>query len=842
MDPGKESGLGPGEHKLSHKGKLIWRKSLPLTLRGARVTDTGRVIGVGRTEKRVGETGEYWWEREQRMLIIGADGAIIANEANRSLDERQVVVQAHLDRVLILTVDDSGHEVRYWRTYKLSTGEFEGNWSTSYPFSVFKEKALRGKAGLYLRESRPVPDTDLVLLHWWYTNYKYPSNHASDAYSKDGGVFSLVDQDGQTVWTLERREAYTIRNNEVEDANLERFVKSHGTIINTKSMGRFALWLPLEKTSTEFVAIRQGDGWEVSSQPPEPFSWQAPAPPEEAIPLPKLKLPLIAKTHLGPIPAQVPIPAVRDVWEFGFQTNGNLQFIRREVSAESMVLLDAEGAEAQVVPLPQTNPEGELLKWLSCHGNTWYAATAEADDYKSHKLYRFNPAHETLEAVEPKSGFRFPTISRLIPLGSGGFVLLGTYRYSNTSTTVLAKIAQDGDVEFDLSSYSLVEQGLDYFTPKDFAITADGLIAVLSVVGNDVEILSAEGKFIRTIDLETAWKKEPYYPTYIGADPDGGFWVEDDHQLWRMNSEGQLLTKIAPRFPDGSKIEFDEFQVAANGAIWKTDRRVLASFGADGGRGPLFGTPPSTESIADPFYAQIDRLGRILINDDSNGSWHVFDSEGAVLFACRLPDAVDTDDQPFVGIDGKGHVHIPSRDPEYESYLLYRFSPTGEPERIVKFPAHRMMFVRDTDSYWADTYNNFELFNAQGKAKVSVRRRPDRDWWHYVTDWQLSSDGSTLAVLDSGTLCLFDGAGENGSQITLPRGAGAWDVAVTGGWVALGGGSGHVALLDRRDQSFHKVVTPTNENLWRWGFSPSGRELWGVDIQAQELYRYALPQ
>ncbi|MCP5023948.1 MAG: hypothetical protein GY930_19550 [bacterium] len=555
-----------------------------------------------------------------------------------------------------------------------------------------------------------------------------------------------------------------------------------------------------------------------------------------------MKLRLLSKTHLGEVPEPLPDPTIRDIWGFGFQADGNLQFLRGAGDAWEMVLLDAKGSEIRAIPLPLYDPTGEQLEWHSCQGDVWYASTSPLDRTQDASLYKYEVVKGKLERVKGQDGFIFPSISRLIPTADGGFVFLGTYRHKSTSTDILAKCDRAGNILFRLSDYSLSKQGLRYFTPSDFTITSQGLIAVLSNVGDEIDILSHDGKFIRAFELEAVWKEEPHYPTYIRSDPKGNFWVADRGRLWHMDPKGQLLGNISPQLPSGSIFQQNNFQVAPDGTIWKTNQIVLASYSPSGEEGLILGRLPKETSISEPEYGQIDPLGRVLIGDLSNGSWHVFDTNGKWLHVCELPKQNETEDYPKVGVDPEGRVYIPILDPEYEHYFSYRFSAKGEPQEIVELASHRMQFTGTAGSYWANTYVNLELFDQNGNSQVSIRRRPDQDWWHSLRDYHVSHDGGTLAVLDAGTLSLFDHKGKNGTQMALPNEVSSHQVSAGQNWIALAGWGGQVALLNRTDQSFNVVEIPLNDNAWHWGFSPSGTELWGVDIQALELYRYALPR
>lgn len=253
-----------------------------------------------------------------------------------------------------------------------------------------------------------------------------------------------------------------------------------------------------------------------------------------------------------------------------------------------------------------------------------------------------------------------------------------------------------------------------------------------------------------------------------------------------------------------------------------------------------------------PRNASIDQFGQILISGASdNGSVFVFDREGKHLSVCRAPQASGLQLSGPCAVDDRGIIHVPTiQDVGYHSHM--RFAPAygavGEVDlraRDVEFDPHQARYWRRNPE---DAFR-LERIGSGGLAELTVARRPDKKWWRNIRDFDLSSDGATLAVLEARrdgyrdrdlVLAIFDGNGENGTQIELPD-MDASCVSASRDWIALTDYHTTVMLVDRRDASLHRLPLEPSANEWTWGFSPEGDELWGVEAAALTLHRFALP-
>ena len=119
------------------------------------------------------------------------------------------------DRAIVRVADGTWTARHSWRAYRLSTGESLEDWVPALPIE------LSDRERLHLRDARAVPGTELLLLHWWHA--KFP---------KRGGVFSLVNESGETVWSLARLEDSRIPDDEQAEYLLERWIDENGAILS----------------------------------------------------------------------------------------------------------------------------------------------------------------------------------------------------------------------------------------------------------------------------------------------------------------------------------------------------------------------------------------------------------------------------------------------------------------------------------------------------------------------------------------------------------------------------------------------------------------------------------
>ncbi len=342
----------------------------------------------------------------------------------------------------------------------------------------------------------------------------------------------------------------------------------------------------------------------------------------------------------------------------------------------------------------------------------------------------------------------------------------------------------------------------------------------------------------------------------------------DDRLECLVNDHGAILDVATEgRFSlwfvqQEQRVDFRAVRDPETIGAWRVEETGRSDFAPSG---PHLAPPPpgielervararlNSSELLDPGPAKVDHLGRVLIQDLGTGTVHVFDREGRCLFSCE-PDPADVEHMTsigriavsreggvFVEIEERGWGHIPLR------YL--RFSPGGSRMGPVDLGDGWVVFQPGTDQRWiADTYGwEITLVDAENRNRERILRRADGRWLENIWDCAAGPDGSLLVLDGEGKsdLVLYDPQGAALEVIPLPDAISKFRVALSRDWIWVGGSGPGGTLLRRSDGSMRGFAAgPTERRIppWTFGFSPDGRELWGIEGKALTLHRFALP-
>ena len=126
-------------------------------------------------------------------------------------------------------------------------------------------------------------------------------------------------------------------------------------------------------------------------------------------------------------------------------------------------------------------------------------------------------------------------------------------------------------------------------------------------------------------------------------------------------------------------------------------------------------------------------------------------------------------------------------------------------------------------------------------------------WFSSIAEVSVGSDGS-LAVLESGrwfghgtALSFYDAEGDPVRTVETPAGTRSYDLAFAGDWVAMERneeGAVTQLLFNTSRDSFYDLDLDQlleRDGNWYLFLSPTGKELWAVDLRALTLERFRLP-
>ena len=128
----------------------------------------------------------------------------------------------------------------------------------------------------------------------------------------------------------------------------------------------------------------------------------------------------------------------------------------------------------------------------------------------------------------------------------GCFVARAITRSKYSSEEELISFDPSGHVRWRIKrDYSGGDAAL--FSSTDVTVTTRGLVAVLDVIRNTVQLFSAKGEFIRVWKLQEIWGRVPSYPTDTAADTNGGVLIKDFQgkpPVVRMDANGKVISQL----------------------------------------------------------------------------------------------------------------------------------------------------------------------------------------------------------------------------------------------------------------------------------------------------------
>ncbi|MCE5267171.1 MAG: hypothetical protein LLG00_04740, partial [Planctomycetaceae bacterium] len=550
VDPTEMYGQGKGNCRLMKNGKTIWARTLPYTFCEAILTDNGQVAGYAYTNGREGFSRENDSHGHFIIAVLGADGKALTEEkhwreASSYPDGSPTPLVAGIvtDRsnqrfVVRIMAPDVNRGDEEWWVHSLTDGKrlvvlnphptTRGQWSDN-------ER---------LFDARSVPSTPLVLTHW----SKFDKEH--------GAVFTLVDlndSDAKPVWTLALDGDYSVPGNDKAEDAIWEHVREHGVIFEAKEPSRFAIHAVKPRQRIDYsVQKRAGGGWLVKEVRRTPYEFPRPDAAQKTPAFPEIELKEVAAVRLRG-GQQRNESVIRDIWEFDFDKNGNLGALSARRNEEPHLLYLTQRGEVLKdlrVPLGKPLPSGKYSGPVGI-GDGKFVLTISG--YGEHDKTRCFVADFDAGTVKELTHFRSPNITALAGFPDGRFAALTVSSAGYTWSHGLNLFDAEGKLVWDKVEWGSNKPG-DLLSPEDLCRYGDDSIAVLDVIRHTVQLFDASGKFVRRIDLEKAWKREPNHPSHIAADRQGNFAICDfnaQFPLVQTDSNGQIQHQCTVKFANG---------------------------------------------------------------------------------------------------------------------------------------------------------------------------------------------------------------------------------------------------------------------------------------------------
>jgi sugar lactone lactonase YvrE len=732
-----------------------------------------------------------------------------------------------------------------WRVFNLSTGDDVATVDAPRP-----DDSVRT-----VMDVRIVPDTPLVLMHWWHFDNRATKN--------PGGVFTLVDLSDPKrpaeVWRQVLAGDYV-------DA-MER-VRKEGAILRCDQPRRFDLHFVAEKSRVGFEVTPGPNGlggeWVTREVAREPYEW----PPDlaKAAPAPA-KLAEIALKSLGEVKLVMPAPPatqpVRDVWAFDVDDRGRVGFVRGEQGEGggcSFVVVDANGKPVVDVTRLSSDTSQPKIAWLT--GDRWVVtASRPGHDKQSRAWFVDIDAAKRRASLQPIEKFEASKVESLCATGDGGFAALCARHERSSITDELYCYDKSGRRRWMIQGSSGNNSIL--FSPKAVAFdpTGGGSIVVLENIRNKLQLLSPHGERRRTIDLKQSFGKKPNYPTDVTVTSHGTFVIHDFNgspPVWWLKNDGSLLDRFRPHFPDGRKLEIRDLRIGPKDRIWASDGSMLVRLDEKGVVDLALGATPGADVAEQAGDVAFGKGGEIHLASSRGGVVRVFDSSGKLLRTLK-PDAADfgsNTDINRVLVDGEGDVYVAAWD---GPYLRLRSDGTrvGWEKQSLDTVREKWAFQPGTRKRWVAGYENVWLTDEAGKPLRQIRRQPDRRWLAHPDAIAVAPDGSLAVSASDGMrtgaqgsrLNIYSPAGEPVRTIPLPDGQPSVRLAFDGrrAVIAQSVRGGTELFLVTVDDGSLKRLTLDGKTLlpdghWVPAFGPDGRELWLTDLSAKEksIRRFAV--
>lgn len=838
VNPGDRSGAGPGNYRLTRRGKEVWSGRRDFTLWDARVTDDGTVAGYS-----YGAGYEGWAHKgnDFRAVILDGRGQARLNaselrKSSRFLHQPNsptasgMFIDEHGDR-FVIRVDhpDINRGVEEWRTYRLSTGKPVGRYQPRQAYPA-RER------GLWILAAEPIRGTPLTLINWWDFNASVVS-----------AKFSLVDPETKPVWNLDLPRDYQVSGEAGEALQAE--IRQHGAILDVQMPRSFEIRFAAASQRVRFdVAPEWGRRWKVTETSRKAYRSESDTKsPEAAIPTKELKL--LQKFELrSPQSPAGPIQSVRALMAAG---PGRLAIVRDAPGGASLCVVDYQGKVLHTVSLQQAWVQEERTRshiaWAG--GARFYVVrSVYAEDAKT-TAWIVDAAAGALTEL-PKLGC--PHVKAIAALQGGGFVLLINHVQRYTSTPGVFAFDGEGRLlwkNYDPRGYSNSDPPGRLLSPKAIAVTSRNEVAVLDNIRHTVQFFSAAGAHLRTWQLEKLWGRKPNYPTNLAAAPDGGILVYDFNApiaVVAMDERGKILRQFKPRFAEKRPIEPTDGVICDDaGRVWATDDHAQLRLDHTGTVVQVLGSPPTTTVLTTIKAVTMGPDGRFYAVDGRTHAVHRFSSDGKWQTVFRpLP----TD---FDGLTLRADVTVARNGDVYLSGANggdLRFSSSG---RRLGIQAHQEPGTRKAAVSTAARWRGHSLLDARGREITRVQRRADGVWLDRMAETCTAPDGS-LAVLDSllrkgekgaPGVTLFAPDGKVRRTFVLPQAMRqSYHIAYDGSRVAVSNGPTVMLFASNGQPQF--TVTPASksgkEAWWVPFLSGSGKYLSLFDGE-RTIYRYALP-
>lgn len=843
VNPTDRYGRGGADYVMTKNGEKVWASNLPYTLLSVKVTKFGEVVGYSYSHGIEG-FGSTNSEGDFRVVILAPNGTPRLNEATDRQPSnflhtspnpisKGLIVDEMNDRVIVRVADsDINRRSETWWTYAISTGEPLGRLN---PLDKMDDSEHLS----YLIDARIIPQTPLILLHWWRYQYPDPVGQSS---SIIGGYFAVLDENATPVWELDLPRDYVVEGDEDAQDRLMDFVQRHGAILNTQEPETFDLYFAAKLQRTKFRVTGTTGKWsidEISRRPAklEELLGEATAIADD---FQLTSIRSISQIELESSHVESPI---RNLMEFTFDDHGQIGFIRQnDDESHSFVLVDDTGSVVCDIALNISADENS--RWTSCSwisDQRFLLTRAEYGTEKRSQAWWIDAEERTLS---PFADFESPPIKRLQRFSDGGFVALATMRYKYTMTDGLYGFDKTGRLIWKIDTDSHDSSG-KLFSPEDIAVTPDDQVAVLDNIRNTIQLFSRKGEYIREISLKAKWQRKPNYLTGIRAVKDG-FVIRDFNgspPYVVTDPDGISKRSFNLTLESGRRLDESFFTIAPDGSMWASDGDAIIRLTSDGVADRVLGISPESEQLSKIAGSTVDETGRIYLVESRNANVHIFDSSGSRVRVC-VPKPEDFGTELYdtsISVSDSGEILLCVDDIGGSGQFI-KFSSSGERIGYIKLDLDTdfAQYQPATKLRMALTYDSAVFLDSKGKVIREISRRPSGDWLTRPSKACFARNG-WVSILDSHTINIYMADGTPIRTIGLPSILGRFPkLAFTSNRVVVSG-KGYVVVYDLAGSLIKAAKLSSTDEHFQPHIVANGQELLIVPSMGTKLHRLELP-
>ncbi|MGB7325448.1 MAG: hypothetical protein WBD31_11310 [Rubripirellula sp.] len=539
---------------------------------------------------------------------------------------------------------------------------------------------------------------------------------------------------------------------------------------------------------------------------------------------------------------------IHNVYQFTVDDQRRIAFVRTEADedrTDMFVAIDRHGKSVFETPLPIVSGAHDTsCTWIT--GDRFLVTRSRVGIQTKSKAWWVNVAAKTITAID---GFDCAPVTRICRFSDGGFVALATERFEYTMSESLIGFDQSGKRIWARGNEMSRDQSV-LFSPDDIAVTGNDQVAVIDNIRKSIQWFDRHGTYLRSVDLETAWGREPNYPTDLMSLDVGsqikGLLVHDFNGIKpyvAVDQTGKIQFEFVPHFDNGRRLDETSRCVAPDGSIWLSDREAIYRLDQDGKVAETLGSNATAHQLTRIAAVAIGRDGRVCVVDGRTATAHVFDSSGQFMHQSVLgPDQFRGEMySPAPSISDQGTVSISVSGPQ-DTARVFRFDADGKPIRQLSFDvdSDEVLAQPGTDRFVALTYEEVHLFDRQGKLIRKIDHRPDGQWMVYPQILTFANDGS-FAVVSDRMVCIFSNDATPIIQFDLPS-------PVTR-YAAIAINKDRVVAVSDRDLTIQdrngKLIQYSRLDVDRKDshpcFTADESELMLVPREASQVNRYAVP-